>query len=150
MTMACMECGAGFEQVARKDRPKRFCDKACANRHTARNRATTKGWTLTSKGYVAMRAQGHPMADRTGYVMQHRLVVAEALGRDLLPSEVVHHINGVKDDNRLENLELLEKVTHDRLSGATPRYQIVCPYCDHEVPSLESARIAVRRRLGKA
>ena len=46
------------------------------------------------------------MADRKGRVAQHRLVMSESLGRPLLDSENVHHINGVRDDNRLENLEL--------------------------------------------
>lgn len=46
------------------------------------------------------------MARRDGYVMEHRLLVARELGRPLLRTEVVHHINHNAEDNRLENLML--------------------------------------------
>ena len=128
MTMECMECGNPFEQPKRKDRPKRFCSKACANRNTARNRASTKYRRLTTRGYVEIWKPDHPMAQKSGYMMEHRFLMAEYLGRVLEPDEVVHHKNEVKTDNRIENLELLGKVEHDRLPKPAPK-PFACPHC---------------------
>lgn len=57
-------------------------------------------------GYVSVYRPDSPMAGSKGFVPEHRLVMAEHLGRPLCKYENVHHINGVRDDNRLENLEL--------------------------------------------
>jgi hypothetical protein len=48
----------------------------------------------------------HPRAGSNGYVFEHVLLMEERLGRHLLPGETVHHRNGLRDDNRPENLEL--------------------------------------------
>jgi len=56
--------------------------------------------------YVRCPQEYLPMARKDGYVMEHRLLVAEAMGRPLKRTEVVHHINHDPQDNRLENLQL--------------------------------------------
>lgn len=60
-------------------------------------------------GYVKVHQPTHSSANGDGYVLEHRLVMTEMLGRPLLPFENVHHVNGRRDDNRPENLELWVK-----------------------------------------
>jgi hypothetical protein len=73
------------------------------------------GRTSTAGGYVYLLCRDHPMAGKNGYALEHRLVMAEKLGRMLGDDEYVHHINGVKDDNRPENLTVVSGSDHKLL-----------------------------------
>ena len=78
------------------------------------------------KGYIYVYVPDHPFAKKNGegdggYYLEHRLVMEKHIGRYLTIDEEVHHINGVKDDNRLENLELVMKKMHYG--------HITCPHC---------------------
>lgn len=65
------------------------------------------GRTRHKAGYVLVWAPDHPRAaSGSRYVFEHILVMEKMLGRYMLPGESVHHRNGVRDDNRPENLEL--------------------------------------------
>ena len=76
-----------------------------------------KGGRIKSEGYVSLRMPEHPNAKKTkgnkkGYVKEHVYIMSKYLGRALGEGECVHHKNGIKDDNRIENLELCTTKSH--------------------------------------
>jgi HNH endonuclease len=68
---------------------------------------TLKPRRYDGNGYIVLYMPNHPYAAKNKRVKEHRYVIEQHIGRYLLPQEVVHHKNGIKDDNRIENLELL-------------------------------------------
>src|SRR3990167_10023633 len=74
-----------------------------------------KGGRITSRGYIYIHKPDHPFCSITGYIAEHRLVMEQKINRYLKNNEDVHHINGVKNDNRKENLIVLLKSKHTAL-----------------------------------
>lgn len=105
-------CGDTFGQ--RLDGRPRTCSRTCARTLEWRSRER-KQRLVHSNGYIMIYSPEHPRATtKMPYAMEHHLAMEEHLGRHLESFEIVHHKNGIRSDNRLENLELWAKWTHLR------------------------------------
>lgn len=120
----CAQCGkemAVYRSPSNvKETPAKYCSLKCIGKAHERenNPAWNGGRYKTGQGYIVVFSPDHPHASVRKTVFEHRLVMEQVIGRYLKPEEVVHHKNGIKDDNRPENLELLpSQGAHSKLHG---------------------------------
>lgn len=145
VTRNCDHCGNPFEfwpSQLKLPGGGRFCSVECKHKGTLGEERVQGTHYTRSDGYVAVKVGVRK------YELEHRLVMAEYLGRSLRREEHVHHKNGVTDDNRIDNLEVLLSDEHARVTGAVPwarqrarRVQLVCHRCgtDYQVQPYKAA-----------
>jgi len=113
----CKHCGK-VDLVQRYYLGRPYCSRKCSSlaiskKMRGKNHPNWNGGKTMSHGYVVLsNYHDHPMATKRGHVLEHRLIMSEHIGRPLDKNEDVHHINGDKKDNRIENLELLPHHKH--------------------------------------
>lgn len=133
----CKTCGKEFTTYPSKIKAGRgkYCSRECCKHNLIQKGQNLSPETQYKKGHTPWHAKGwrytqsrpngsrykeihkpdHPNCTKAGYVREHRLVMEEHLGRLLKPNEVVHHKNHNTLDNHIDNLEVMDKVDHDRL-----------------------------------
>lgn len=122
----CFVCKKSFYRQPSQVRyfKRQVCSVKCRNKLPALNKGKIngnwKGGRIILNGYIAILCPDHPF--KHGYVFEHRLVMEKKLGRYLTKDEVVHHINGIKTDNREKNLVVLTKSRHHSIESMGQTY----------------------------
>ena len=143
--MKCLHCKRHFEILARDYNRGRgqYCSHECSQqRMCGKGNPRWKGGKRDGYGYVLIHKslvpkQYHYLARDGGfYVREHRLVIAKKLERKLKTKELVHHLNGIRDDNRSENLAIVDANNHEHFT-LRKRLQIRIRELEAEITKLQ-------------
>lgn len=143
----CPVCDTEFERLPSREKYAKvmYCSPRCA--WEACSGEGHPNWTggrqKRTDGYIDLSRSLVPeelrcMCRKEGKVFEHRLIMAQHLGRPLKASEVVHHKNHIRDDNRIENLELYPHHTHTSLTQA-----------EQKIAELEKQIAALKEQLNE-
>ncbi len=129
---ACAQCGKGRWIRLRNSEPAHLRCRACDCRLKSGKGEDNIRWSggkhKTKEGYIALKFSSDdfffPTAQKWGYILEHRLVMAKHLGRNLHPWEIVHHIGTQypsdsienRSDNRIENLQIVSELGHTQIT----------------------------------
>ena len=96
------------------------------------------GRRISSHGYVEIKVlKDHPLRNANGYAYEHRIVAMKMLGRPLAKGELIHHINGNKQDNRKSNIQVFK-------SNAEHYYQHRKPNNNRRKPNEENIEVTCK------
>ena len=107
---ACRSCG---KQFAARRSSHMYCSRACAWRHNGGQNRKDETWWIDSKGYVQGRVW---IGEKQIRVKKHRWLMEQHLGRKLMSTEDVHHVDGNKQNNSLDNLQVIDHAAHTVLT----------------------------------
>jgi hypothetical protein len=139
---ACLVCQTVFRTT---NESTVLCSRSCSGKWRRSLNPNARGWYKTVHGYIILYKPEYPGATKAGYIMEHRWVMEQQLGRQLTKGEVVHHRDGNKANNAPENLQVMLKSQHDSHTQETRTRLVTCPSCRHEFPLAGNAR-AVKPR----
>ena len=112
-------CGIKFEttEAEIKRGGGKYCSENCYHKSRCGKRSTNwkGGRKINRDGYIELYKPDHPNSDIMGYVKEHVFIMSEFLRRKLEKGEVVHHIDEIRDNNDIDNLELMLRGEHVRL-----------------------------------
>ena len=165
MWVACPDCGkerwvqivAGIPRNTRCQKCAAIIKPVIFRGKTAEKSLSWRGGKSTdTNGYIMIYVRDDdffaPMVTCAHYIPEHRLVMAKNLGRCLHTWETVHHLNGDKHDNRIENLQLLSPEKHDVVTRFNQKVAILTSKINNlkqEVSSLKKVNTELRIKLNK-
>lgn len=103
------------ERISKLHKGKKLSEETKAKISESRSLKRSGHRKLGNDGYIKVYYPTHPNATKDGYVMEHHLVMEKQIGRCIRKDEVVHHKNHIRNDNRIENLELMTFKEHSSL-----------------------------------
>lgn len=107
----CPECGGIKDKRAKLCRPCFYKSDAWVNSRWKRTDGYGKGYFFM-RGYRYVRVSGHPHADKDGFIREHRWIMEQYLKCILEPGLIVHHLDGNKQNNELDNLAVCTPSEH--------------------------------------